>query len=146
MNKESDDNRQTNKTDNCTDENRFNQFTYKVRNSTNTYIDSNKTSIRICVATVSSILQLYMTTLSSIFILFSNGIISNKLFTDFVRNISKKIICVQEYIIYATEKLNLESHLNSIIQHTFIPNIADFKSCVTDIYYEELSARINELN
>ena len=87
-----------------------------------------------------------MTTLSSIFILFSNGIISNKLFTDFVRNISKKIISVQEYIIYAKEKLDLESHINSINHHSFIPNMGDFTTSIKDIYYEELSARISEIN
>lgn len=124
----------------------FEQFTNKVKNSTNTYIDNNKTSIRLCVSTVSSILQLYMTTLSSIFILFSNGIISNKLFTDFVRNISRKIIVIQEYVIYTTENLNLKSQLNSIKQTTFIPNLNDLKKSITDIYYEELSSRINQLN
>lgn len=131
---------------NSQNEDKFNQFIEKVKNSSNTYIDNNKTSIRICVSTVSSILQLYMTTISSIFILFSNGIISNKLFTDFVRNISKKIILVQEYFIYAREKLGLESHFNSLKQHTFIPDIGDLRNSISDIYYEELAVRISEIN
>ena len=131
---------------NSQNEDKFNQFIAKVKNSSNTYIDNNKTSIRICVSTVSSILQLYMTTISSIFILFSNGIISNKLFTDFVRNISKRIISVQEYLIYVKENLGLESHINSIKQHTFIPDIGNLRNSISDIYYEELAVRISEMN
>lgn len=146
MSKKNDNCEQSNAVTKSQDEDKFNQFIAKVKNSSNSYIDNNKTSIKICVSTVSSILQLYMTTISSIFILFSNGIISNKLFTDFVRNISKKIISVQEYFIYAREKLSLESHINSLKNHTFIPDIGDLRNSIKDIYYEELSARTNELN
>jgi hypothetical protein len=137
-------NNSTNDTSNFNIRDKEELFNKLVKNTKNSYIDNNITSLKLALSTISSMIHVYTSCMSNMMALLLTGLINNNLFKDMIHNLIIRRLKIREYTGYINSKLDIEGKFQFLKDIKFT-GIEEVQEVCNGIYNTCLDERIDEL-
>ena len=134
----------TNDTSNFNIRDKEELFNKLVKNTKNSYIDNNITSLKLALSTISSMIHVYTSCMSNMMALLLTGLINNNLFKDMIHNLIIRKLKITEYTGYINSKLDIEGKFQFLKDIKFT-GIEEVQEVCNGIYNKCLDERIDEL-